>query len=65
MDLSRPRICEEGTTGVRAAPVQLSLGASLPDTIVLHEVPSVKYCYTVIDSQTVDPDTHRIIKALN
>ncbi len=56
---------KEPLASVRLPDVQLSLGSSLPDTIVLHEVPSVKYCYTVIDSQTVDPDTHRIIKALN
>lgn len=63
----REYVKKEPLASVKLPGVQLSLGSSLPDTVVLHEVPSVKYRYTVIDNQTVivDPDTHRIIKVLN
>ena len=44
--------------------VELNVGTALPDTVELHEVPNVKYRYTVIDNRTVvvDPSTHKIIK---
>jgi len=44
--------------------VELNVGTALPDTVELHEVPNVKYRYTVIDNRTVvvDPSTHTIIK---
>ena len=44
--------------------VELNVGTALPDTVELHEVPNVKYRYTVIDNRTVvvDPGTHKIIK---
>ncbi|TGU42130.1 DUF1236 domain-containing protein, partial [bacterium M00.F.Ca.ET.152.01.1.1] len=46
---------------VKVPGVELSLGTALPDTVELHEVPNVKYRYTVIDNQTVivDPGTVR------
>ncbi|TGV55634.1 DUF1236 domain-containing protein [bacterium M00.F.Ca.ET.141.01.1.1] len=51
---------------VKVPGVELSLGTALPDTVELHEVPNVKYRYTVIDNQTVivDPGTHKIIKII-
>jgi hypothetical protein len=63
----REYVKKEPLASVKLPGLQLSLGSSLPDTVVLHEVPNVKYRYTVIDNQTVivDPDTHRIIKVLN
>nr|WP_170136902.1 DUF1236 domain-containing protein [Mesorhizobium loti] len=44
--------------------VELNLGTALPDTVELHEIPNIKYRYTVIDNRTVvvDPETHKIIK---
>jgi hypothetical protein len=47
--------------------LELSLGAKVPDTVVLHEVPDVSYRYAVINDQTVlvDPETHEIVEVLN
>ncbi|MGB3643713.1 MAG: DUF1236 domain-containing protein [Mesorhizobium sp.] len=47
--------------------LELSLGAKVPDTVELHEVPNVPYRYTVINGQTVlvDPETHEIVEVLN
>ena len=47
--------------------VELNIGSKLSDKVELHEVPNVKYRYTVIDNRTVvvDPDTHTIVKVLN
>jgi hypothetical protein len=44
--------------------VELNVGTAIPDTVELHEIPNVKYRYTVIDNRTVvvDPETHTIIK---
>ena len=49
---------------VKLPGVELNIGTALPDTVELHEVPNVKYRYTVIDNRTVvvDPDTRTIIK---
>ncbi|MER8583055.1 DUF1236 domain-containing protein [Mesorhizobium sp. C420B] len=51
---------------VKLPGVELNIGSTLPDTVELHEVPNVKYRYTVIDNRTVvvDPDTHKIIKII-
>lgn len=63
----REYVKKEPLASVQLPGLKLSLGSSLPDTVVLHEVPNVKYRYAVIDDQTVivDPETHRIIKVLN
>lgn len=47
--------------------LELSLGAKVPDTVELHEVPDVKYRYADINGQTVlvDPQTHEIVQVLN
>ncbi|MFC3204603.1 DUF1236 domain-containing protein [Aquamicrobium soli] len=52
---------------VSIAGLELSVGAKVPDKVVLHEVPDVKYRYTVIDNQTVlvDPDTHEIVEIVH
>lgn len=49
---------------VKLPGVELNVGTALPDTVELHEVPNVKYRYTVIDNRTVvvDPDTRTVIK---
>jgi predicted fused transcriptional regulator/phosphomethylpyrimidine kinase len=49
---------------VKVPGVELNIGTALPDTVELHEIPDVKYRYTVIDNRTVvvDPGTHKIIK---
>ncbi|TPM28267.1 DUF1236 domain-containing protein [Mesorhizobium sp. B2-3-4] len=51
---------------VKVPGVELNIGTALPDTVELHEVPNVKYRYTVIDDRTVivDPGTHKIIKII-
>ncbi|RWM06973.1 DUF1236 domain-containing protein [Mesorhizobium sp.] len=51
---------------VKLPGVELNIGTALPDTVELHEVPNVKYRYTVIDNQTVivDPDTRKVIKII-
>ncbi|MEI9411814.1 MULTISPECIES: DUF1236 domain-containing protein [unclassified Mesorhizobium] len=47
--------------------VELSVGAALPDTVELREVPNVKYRYVVVHNRTVlvDPGTRKIIKVYN
>ncbi|MHA6685120.1 DUF1236 domain-containing protein [Mesorhizobium sp. A556] len=47
--------------------LELSLGAKVPDTVELREVPNVPYRYAVINDQTVliDPETHEIVDVLN
>ena len=47
--------------------LELSLGAKVPDTVELHEVPDVTYRYAVINGQAVliDPATHEIVEVLN
>jgi len=51
---------------VKLPGVELNIGTALPDTVELHEVPNVKYRYTVIDNRTVvvDPDTRKVIKII-
>ncbi len=51
---------------VKIPGVELSIGSTIPDTVELHEVPSVKYRYVVVDNQTVivDPGTRKIVKVL-
>ncbi|MBZ9672436.1 DUF1236 domain-containing protein [Mesorhizobium sp. B2-1-8] len=46
--------------------VELNVGTALPDTVELHEVPNVKYRYTVVDNHTVivDPGTRKIVKII-
>jgi hypothetical protein len=52
---------------VKVPGVELNIGTALPDTVELHDVPNVKYRYTVIDNRTVvvDPSTRKIIKVYN
>ncbi|MBZ9799303.1 DUF1236 domain-containing protein [Mesorhizobium sp. ES1-4] len=51
---------------VKLPGVELNVGTALPDTVELHEVPNVKYRYTVVDNQTVivDPSTRKIVKII-
>ncbi|MDX8542065.1 DUF1236 domain-containing protein [Mesorhizobium abyssinicae] len=51
---------------VKLPGVELNIGTALPDTVELHEVPNVKYRYTVIDNRTVvvDPETRKVIKII-
>ncbi|RWM38875.1 DUF1236 domain-containing protein [Mesorhizobium sp.] len=51
---------------VKLPGVELNVGTAVPDTVELHEVPNVKYRYTVIDNRTVvvDPDTRKVIKII-
>lgn len=47
--------------------LELSLGARVPETVELYEVPDVPYRYTVINDRTgiVDPQTHEIVDVLD
>ncbi|MER9405328.1 DUF1236 domain-containing protein [Mesorhizobium caraganae] len=60
----REYVKKQPLASVKVPGVELNVGTALPDTVELHEVPNVKYRYTVIDNRTVvvDPDTHKIIK---
>ncbi|TPK75332.1 DUF1236 domain-containing protein [Mesorhizobium sp. B2-3-3] len=51
---------------VKVPGVELNVGTALPDTVELHEVPNVKYRYTVIDNRTVvvDPSTRKVVKII-
>ncbi|RWM25615.1 DUF1236 domain-containing protein [Mesorhizobium sp.] len=51
---------------VKLPGVELNVGTAVPDTVELHEVPNVKYRYTVIDNRTVvvDPGTRKVIKII-
>ncbi|AGB45380.1 DUF1236 domain-containing protein [Mesorhizobium sp. ESP6-5] len=51
---------------VKVPGVELNVGTALPDTVELHEVPNVKYRYTVVDDRTVivDPSTRKIVKII-
>jgi hypothetical protein len=60
----RTYVKKQPLASVKVPGVELNVGTALPDTVELHEVPNVKYRYTVIDNRTVivDPGTHKIIK---
>ncbi|MER9251848.1 DUF1236 domain-containing protein [Mesorhizobium sp. M0598] len=51
---------------VKIPGVELNIGSTLPDTVELHEVPSVKYRYVIVDNRTVvvDPGTRKIVKII-
>ncbi|KAA3441702.1 hypothetical protein C7I87_34235 [Mesorhizobium sp. SARCC-RB16n] len=51
---------------VKVPGLELNVGTALPDTVELHEVPNVKYRYTVVDNRTVivDPSTRKIVKII-
>jgi hypothetical protein len=63
----REYVKKEPLASVKLPGVELNIGSKLSDKVELHEVPNVKYRYTVIDNRTVvvDPDTHTIVKVLN
>ncbi|WP_192177448.1 DUF1236 domain-containing protein [Mesorhizobium amorphae] len=60
----REYVKKQPLASVKLPGVELNIGTALPDTVELHEVPNVKYRYTVIDNRTVvvDPDTRTVIK---
>ncbi|MER8375033.1 DUF1236 domain-containing protein [Mesorhizobium sp. M1409] len=63
----REYVKKQPLASVKIPGVELNIGTALPETVELHEVPNVKYRYTVIDNRTVvvDPDTHKIIKIID
>ncbi|QKD02759.1 DUF1236 domain-containing protein [Mesorhizobium loti] len=63
----RQYIKKEPLASVNLLGVELKLGSPVPDTVVLREVPDVKYRVAVINDQTVlvDPDTHQIVEVLH
>ena len=60
----REYVKKQPLASVKVPGVELNIGSALPDTVELHEVPSVKYRYVVIDNRTVlvDPSTRKIVK---
>ena len=60
----RTYVKKQPLASIKVPGVELNIGTALPDTVELHEIPDVKYRYTVIDNRTVvvDPGTHKIIK---
>ena len=62
----REYVHKKPLASVKLPGVELNIGTALPDTVELHEVPNVKYRYTVIDNRTVivDPDTHKVVKII-
>jgi len=63
----REYVKKEPLASVKLPGVELNVGSKLSEKVELHEVPNVKYRYTVIDNRTVvvDPETHTIIKVLD
>ncbi|MER9136399.1 DUF1236 domain-containing protein [Mesorhizobium sp. M0830] len=63
----REYVKKQPLASVKLPGVELNVGTALPETVELHEVPNVKYRYTVIDNRTVvvDPGTHKIIKIID
>ena len=62
----REYVKKQPLASLKVPGVELNIGTALPDTVELHEVPNVKYRYTVIDNRTVivDPDTHKVVKII-
>ncbi|MDX8483208.1 DUF1236 domain-containing protein [Mesorhizobium sp. VK24D] len=62
----REYVHKQPLASVKLPGVELSVGSVLPDTVELHEVPSVKYRYVVIDNQTVivDPSTRKVVEVM-
>ncbi|QKC85576.1 DUF1236 domain-containing protein [Mesorhizobium sp. NZP2077] len=60
----REYVKKQPLASLKVPGVELNIGAALPDTVELHEVPNVKYRYVVIDNRTVlvDPTTRKIVK---
>lgn len=44
--------------------VELNIGSPVPDTVVVHDIPDVKYRYAVVNKRTVivDRDSGKIVK---
>lgn len=59
----REYVTKNPVASVNILGLELNLGARVPETVVLHEVPDVDYRYAVVDDRTivVDPVTHEII----
>ena len=59
----REYVTKNPVASVNILGLELNLGAKVPETVVLHEVPDVEYRYAVVDNRTiiVDPVTHEII----
>jgi hypothetical protein len=60
----REYVKKQPLASVKLPGVELNVGTALPDTVELHEVPNVKYRYTVVDNRTVlvDPSTRKVVK---
>ena len=59
------RILSIDTSGALDLPgVELNIGSPVPDTVVVHDIPDVKYRYAVVNKRTVivDRDSGKIVK---
>lgn len=63
--LIREYVSSQTVAEVEAPDLEISVGATLPETVELHtlDVPDVSYSYVVVDGQTVlvEPDTREIV----
>ncbi|MET3790811.1 DUF1236 domain-containing protein [Aquamicrobium terrae] len=59
----REYVTQNPVASVEILGLELNLGAKVPETVVLHEVPEVDYRYAVVEGRTivVDPATNEIV----
>ncbi|QIA23191.1 DUF1236 domain-containing protein [Mesorhizobium sp. AA22] len=62
----REYVKKQPLASVELPGVELNIGSTLPETVVLHEVPDTEYRYVVVDNRTVvvDPGTRKIVKII-
>jgi hypothetical protein len=62
----REYVQKKPLASVKLPGVELNVGTALPDTVELHEVPDMKYRYSVVEDRTVvvDPDTRKVVHIL-
>lgn len=65
----REYVDKQTTASIDLPGVELSVGATLPDTVEVHriDVPDVKYSYAVVSGRTVvvEPDTRKIVHIID
>jgi Protein of unknown function (DUF1236) len=64
----REYVTKQNVASVEVPGVEVTVGATLPDTVELHtlDVPDVKYSYVVVGGKTVlvEPDTRKIVHVI-
>ena len=63
----REYVKQKPLASVKLPGVELNVGAAIPDTVEIHEVPNTKYRYTVVEDRTVvvDPDTRKVVHIID